>query len=158
MFLVAFVLLVTATRVQGTTYNSTDHCAAKYIALNETGNISSPQYPGRYPDNQDACSIIHAAQGQAIRLEFEEFGIGYHRMCTWDYLEVPIFSSVNKLTEFPISQSYKIIFLCPKRTHVDLRQFCKNISLILNFLSKSPHYFIIRGKCILQTKFIVKGL
>ena len=52
------------------------------------GVITSPSYPGNYPDNADCIYTILQPNGTNILLNFLTMDIWSHSTCRWDYLEV----------------------------------------------------------------------
>ena len=55
-----------------------------------TGVVTSPNYPGNYPNNlQDETQTIEAEQGRILSLQFTAFDIedGYNT-CDWDHLTI----------------------------------------------------------------------
>merc|ERR550539_1375906 len=79
-----------------------------------SGELQSPDHPGRYPHNQDQTWNLEVASGQTIELIFDSFDIESHRSCAYDYVLVsygsveekycgsakpdPIISSRNTMT------------------------------------------------------------
>ena len=53
-----------------------------------TGNITSPSYPGNYPDKASCNYIISQPIGTYIKLTFHLMGIEYHQTCGYDYLYI----------------------------------------------------------------------
>jgi len=53
-----------------------------------TGVVTSPNHPGRYPNNFEKTETIQVEQGKVVSLEFMAFDIEYHRSCYWDRLTI----------------------------------------------------------------------
>jgi len=53
-----------------------------------SGEIQSPDYPDRYPHNQNQTWNLEVAAGETIELTFESFDIESHRNCAYDYVLV----------------------------------------------------------------------
>lgn len=51
-------------------------------------NLTSPNYPQDYPDNQDCIWMIDFLKGQTIMVQFQEFDLEYDYHCKLDYLEL----------------------------------------------------------------------
>lgn len=56
--------------------------------LLSTGVVSSPNYPGNYPDNHHLTEIIEVEQGLIILLKFTAFDMEYHSTCGFDHLTI----------------------------------------------------------------------
>ncbi|XP_064472120.1 cubilin-like [Ornithodoros turicata] len=65
--------------------NASSICGRDYY-LSE-GVIRSPGFPGSYPSRRDCSWIIHAPEGQQIRLNFTTFDLE-GPPCRYDYLEI----------------------------------------------------------------------
>ena len=50
--------------------------------------ISSPNFPGNYPDDFDNTDTIEVDKGKVIRLEFEAFNVEFEDTCNYDSLTV----------------------------------------------------------------------
>jgi len=53
-----------------------------------SGVIQTPNYPEKYPNNQDETWPLIVADGSRIELTFSDFAIEYQASCSWDYVEV----------------------------------------------------------------------
>ena len=53
-----------------------------------TGTVSSPNYPNRYPNNNDCYYNIIAPTGIQIHLNFLSFNLEFHYTCSYDWLQV----------------------------------------------------------------------
>ena len=53
-----------------------------------TGVVTSPNYPGNYPDNLEKTETIQVAQGQILSLQFTAFAIEPHPTCRFDHLTI----------------------------------------------------------------------
>lgn len=54
----------------------------------ENGAITSPGYPGNYPNNRDCQWTVAVPLGKTIRFTFGQMAIERHPNCSYDYLEV----------------------------------------------------------------------
>ena len=53
------------------------------------GVVTSPNYPGSYPNNVRRTEMIEVEQGHRISLKFTAFNVEYGgRSCVWDYLRI----------------------------------------------------------------------
>uniref|UniRef100_A0A8C3B2E2 CUB domain containing protein 2 n=1 Tax=Cyclopterus lumpus TaxID=8103 RepID=A0A8C3B2E2_CYCLU len=53
-----------------------------------SGNISSPNFPGRYPYNIDCSWLIVVAEGSSVLLTFHHFELEYHANCAYDNIKI----------------------------------------------------------------------
>lgn len=53
-----------------------------------TGNISSPNYPGLYPYNIECVWLIVVSEGSSVLLTFHHFELEYHANCSYDYIKI----------------------------------------------------------------------
>ena len=53
-----------------------------------SGRITSPGFPGTYPENQQCFSIVRGPEGTKLALYFEFLDIEAHSSCIYDFLEV----------------------------------------------------------------------
>ena len=53
-----------------------------------SGNLTSPNYPGNYPNHADCEWTISIPAGQRIGLNFREFHVEDHHSCLFDAVEV----------------------------------------------------------------------
>ncbi|TNN88393.1 CUB domain-containing protein 2 [Liparis tanakae] len=53
-----------------------------------SGNISSPNFPGRYPYDIDCSWLIVVAEGSSVLLTFHHFELEYHAHCAYDYIKI----------------------------------------------------------------------
>ena len=52
------------------------------------GVLSSPNYPGKYPNNHKKTKKIEGGNGTVLVLEFTAFDVEYHASCRFDYLKI----------------------------------------------------------------------
>ena len=52
------------------------------------GIVTSPNYPGKYPNNLENSQTIKVEEGLAISLEFTAFNIEYSSTCRYDHLTI----------------------------------------------------------------------
>ena len=50
------------------------------------GVVSSPNYPGKYPNNYKKTKTIEGGQGTVLVLEFTAFDVESHASCRFDYV------------------------------------------------------------------------
>ena len=53
-----------------------------------TGVVSSPNYPGNYPNNHHLTEKIEVEQGFVVLLKFTAFDVNYHPSCGFDHLTI----------------------------------------------------------------------
>lgn len=53
-----------------------------------SGNISSPNFPSRYPYNSDCSWLIVVAEGSSVHLTFHHFELEHHASCSYDYIKI----------------------------------------------------------------------
>ena len=53
-----------------------------------TGVLSSPNYPGNYPNNLDRTESIQVKSGKILRIEFTHFDVYYYPNCSKDYVKI----------------------------------------------------------------------
>ena len=53
-----------------------------------SGNVSSPNYPNKYPDGLEKTELIQVEQGKVLSLEFTAFDIASSKKCKNDYLSI----------------------------------------------------------------------
>lgn len=53
-----------------------------------TGNISSPNFPGLYPYNIECVWLIVVSEGSSVLLTFHHFELEYHANCSYDYIRI----------------------------------------------------------------------
>ena len=53
-----------------------------------TGVVTSPNYPGNYPNNLEKTQTIQVEQGLIISLQFTAFDIGWYSSCADDHLTI----------------------------------------------------------------------
>ena len=84
------------------------------------GMITSPSYPGNYPDNADCVYIISQPPDTVILLNFLNMDVENHSTCKYDYLQVRDGSSegsplLEKLcgtkTPAPIQSSKNLVWM-----------------------------------------------
>ena len=73
----------------------TGECDGYFTTTN--GTLSSPSYPGKYPDWADCFYIISQPINSVIVLDFINIDIESHSSCEWDYLEIRDGSSHDSL-------------------------------------------------------------
>ncbi|XP_071787824.1 cubilin-like isoform X2 [Asterias amurensis] len=72
---------------------------ASYVALDattvcggelnqDTGVITSPNYPDEYPHNRQCTWVISASSGRQINVNFTDFDMEQHVDCLYDYVEL----------------------------------------------------------------------
>ncbi|XP_011500246.1 PREDICTED: cubilin-like, partial [Ceratosolen solmsi marchali] len=54
----------------------------------EHGSITSPGFPGKYPNNRNCYWNIHVSAGKRIALHFTSLMIEEHATCQFDYVEI----------------------------------------------------------------------
>ena len=52
------------------------------------GVLSSPNYPGKYPNNHKKTETIQGGPGTVLVLEFTAFDVESHASCRFDYLKI----------------------------------------------------------------------
>ena len=52
------------------------------------GVLSSPNYPGKYPNNYKKTKTIKGSSGKVLVLEFKAFDVESHASCRFDYLKI----------------------------------------------------------------------
>ena len=52
------------------------------------GVLSSPNYPGKYPNNHKKTKTIQGGPGTVLVLEFTAFDVESHASCRFDYLKI----------------------------------------------------------------------
>ena len=52
------------------------------------GVLSSPNYPGKYPNKHKKTETIRGGPGTELVLEFTDFDVEYHGTCRFDYLKI----------------------------------------------------------------------
>jgi cubilin len=60
----------------------------------EHGSITSPGFPGKYPNNRNCFWNINVSPGKRIVLHFISLRIEEHPTCEFDYIEVRYFISI----------------------------------------------------------------
>ena len=80
-----FQLEYESTNVSHWTYNF-GACGGAFTTPN--GVLTSPSYPGNYPDNADCIYAISQPTGTVILLNFYSMDVGSHSVCIYDYLEI----------------------------------------------------------------------
>ena len=66
-------------------------CPSASSLTDQSGDITSPFYPRRYPNNQDCRWNITASKGNRVKLEITNMEIencGAEGACTCDFLEI----------------------------------------------------------------------
>ena len=53
-----------------------------------TGVVSSPSFPGNYPNNIDRTESLKVASGKTLRIEFTHFAVYPSWNCSSDYVKV----------------------------------------------------------------------
>ena len=56
--------------------------------MTEAGNITSPNYPGSYPNDTECLWVLRAAPGQRIQLMLSDVDIEEEEDCEFDVLAV----------------------------------------------------------------------
>jgi len=69
-------------------YCNTKPCAGGDCPSPTSGIIQTPNYPEKYPNNQDETWPLIVADGSRIELTFSDFAIEFEASCSWDYVEV----------------------------------------------------------------------
>ena len=93
-----------------------------------TGVVTSPNYPGKYPDNLNRTETVKVESGKILRMEFTKIAIWYQAGCPRDYVKITdgdgtvlMDRSCGHSSSSPTSSSY---FLPPtittKTTTVDI--------------------------------------
>ena len=59
-----------------------------YPGVTAQGVLSSPKYPGKYPNNHKKTKKIEGGKGTVLVLEFTAFDIEAHASCRFDYLKI----------------------------------------------------------------------
>ena len=62
--------------------------ACKGYFTTSNGNITSPSYPGLYPNKADCTWTISQPVGTYIVLTFHRMHVEYHANCIYDYLNI----------------------------------------------------------------------
>ena len=53
-----------------------------------TGAVSSPNYPGKYPDNLDRTETVEVESGKVLRIVFTKVAIWWQSGCPKDYVKI----------------------------------------------------------------------
>ncbi|XP_066539114.1 cubilin [Hoplias malabaricus] len=53
-----------------------------------SGEIHSPEYPNKYPNNVDCSWVITVDEGHRILFNFTDLDIENHSSCIWDYVDI----------------------------------------------------------------------
>nr|XP_014352096.1 PREDICTED: ovochymase-1 [Latimeria chalumnae] len=69
-------------------WDTQSNCPSLDLIHAESGNLTSPNYPGLYPDSQNCTWTICSTLGIKIKLDFVDFFTEGNENCTWDYLEI----------------------------------------------------------------------
>ena len=62
-----------------------ENLSEKFFA---TGVVSSPNFPGNYPNNLRKTETIQVEQGLILLLQFTAFNMEPHSNCAFDYLKI----------------------------------------------------------------------
>ena len=80
------------------------------VLTRESGEISSPNYPGFYPPNSDCIWVIKPPSGKPVEISFKSFNIEAESRCGYDFVEVPINKSFIEIYHIYFHISYFIYF------------------------------------------------
>ena len=70
-------------------FSPSGDCGCEYTScLNETGNITSVNYPNNYPDDSVVTTLIEAPPGQTVTIAFSDFEVEYDSSCDDDFLVI----------------------------------------------------------------------
>ena len=73
-------------------FPNTDICKKRMImfppGMTAEGILSSPNYPGKYPNNHKKTETIQGGPGTVLVLEFTAFDVKSHASCRFDYLKI----------------------------------------------------------------------
>jgi len=78
---------VTVTWCNDNCFHTPPNCPASHcICYDNTGELTSPNFPSNYPNHQDTSDTIEVAPGHTIKIQFTHFNLEYNWRCYWDYL------------------------------------------------------------------------
>jgi len=63
-------------------------CECSEGFIEGSGVLSSPNHPGRYPNNYDKTASIEVEKGETISIEFTAFEVEKSRTCAYDHLTI----------------------------------------------------------------------
>jgi len=70
-------------------FHNPPNCPASYcICYANSGELTSPNFPSKYPNNQDTSDTVEVAPGNKIKIHFTHFNLEPHWRCGWDYLMI----------------------------------------------------------------------
>ena len=72
----------------GVTATTTTTTTTTTTGVTAEGVLSSPNYPGKYPNNHKKTKKIEGGPGTVLVLEFTAFDIESHASCRFDYLKI----------------------------------------------------------------------
>ena len=53
-----------------------------------TGVVTSPNYPGRYPDNLNRTETVKVESGKVLRMQFTKTAVWHATGCPKDYVKI----------------------------------------------------------------------
>ncbi|XP_064477371.1 mannan-binding lectin serine protease 2-like [Ornithodoros turicata] len=56
--------------------------------VEDRGNLTSPKYPLKYPENSNCSTLITVQPGNVIVIKFQEIVLEYEKSCPFDFVEV----------------------------------------------------------------------
>jgi len=78
---------VTVTWCNDNCFHTPPYCPASHcICYDNTGELTSPNFPSNYPNHEDTSDTIEVAPGHTIKIQFTHFNLEYNWRCYWDYL------------------------------------------------------------------------
>lgn len=108
-------------------------CPSASNLTDQSGDITSPYFPRKYPSNQDCNWEIIASKGNQVKLEIKNMQIencGQEGLCTCDYLQI--------LDGFNGGDRAASGKLCVDERFTPMTYYSVNERLIVRFFSNLP--------------------